>query len=43
MREAAVDLKRGLLKRLVDPDHAIGYLNAALEDEDQRVFLLSFR
>jgi probable addiction module antidote protein len=43
MREPAVDYKSGLLKRLADPGYTIGYLNAALEDEDQRVFLLALR
>jgi probable addiction module antidote protein len=43
MSEPAADYKIGLLKRLIDPDYAIGYLNAALEDEDQRVFLLALR
>ncbi len=43
MSEPAVDYKIGLLKRLTDPDYAVGYLNAALEDEDQRVFLLALR
>ena len=43
MREPAVDYKSGLLKRLADPEYAIGYLNAALEDGDQQVFLLALR
>lgn len=43
MSDAAVDYKVGLLRRLIDPDYAIGYLNAALEDEDQGVFLLALR
>ena len=43
MSEPAVDYKIGLLKRLAEPKYAIGYLNAALEDEDQRVFLLALR
>lgn len=43
MSVPAVDYKIGLLKRLADPDYAVGYLNAALEDEDQRVFLLALR
>ncbi len=32
-----------LLKRLQDPEEAVAYLNAALEDEDPRVFLLALR
>lgn len=30
-------------ERLQDPDRAIGYLNACLEDEDPEVFLLALR
>jgi probable addiction module antidote protein len=41
MSEPEVDYKIGLLKRLADPEYAVGYLNAALDDEDQRVFLLA--
>lgn len=29
-----------LIKELRDPEEAVAYLNAALEDEDERVFLL---
>lgn len=43
MREPAVEYKGGLLKRLADPEYALGYLNAALEDGDQEVFLLALR
>jgi probable addiction module antidote protein len=43
MSEPAVDYKIGLLERLTDPEYAIGYLNATLEDEDQRAFLLALR
>lgn len=43
MSEPTVDYKSGLLRRLAEPGYAIGYLNAALEDEDQRVFLLALR
>ena len=32
-----------LIEALKDPEHAEGYLNAALEDEDPRVFLLALR
>lgn len=35
--------KEDLLKRLVDPTYAAGYLDAALEDEDPQVFLLALR
>jgi probable addiction module antidote protein len=43
MSEPWVDYKVGLLKALQDPEEAIGYLNAALEDGDQQVFLLALR
>ena len=43
MSEPAVDYKSGLLDRLADAQYAVGYLNASLEDEDQRVFLLALR
>lgn len=32
-----------LIKSLKDPARALGYLNAALDDGDQRVFLLCLR
>lgn len=32
-----------LLKTLQDPEEALGYLNAALMDEDRRVFLLALK
>ena len=32
-----------LMKRLKDPQRAQNFLNAALEDEDKRVFLLALR
>ncbi len=32
-----------LLERLKDPEKALGYLNAALMDEDQRVFLQAIK
>ena len=32
-----------LIRRLKNPKKAIGYLNAALEDEDPNVFLLALR
>lgn len=43
MSQPWVDYKVGLFKDLADLEFAIGYLNAALEDEDQRVFLLALR
>ena len=35
--------KEHLLKRLQDPKEAAAYLNAALEDEDPRVFLIALK
>ena len=43
MSEPWVDYKTGLLEDLQDPEEALAYLNAALEDEDPRVFLLALR
>jgi|SRR5579872_3442458 len=37
------DFHEHLLEILQDPEEAAGYLNAALEDEDPRVFLLALR
>jgi probable addiction module antidote protein len=35
--------RKSLLESLKDPDAAVQYLNACLEDEDARVFLLALR
>jgi probable addiction module antidote protein len=35
------DYEEGLLEALKNPEEALGYLNAALEDKDPRVFLLA--
>lgn len=43
MNPAAVPYVEGLYERLRDPEHAAAYLNAALEDGDQEVFLLALR
>jgi probable addiction module antidote protein len=43
MSEASVDDRIGLLEDLVDPAEAAAYLNAALEDGDQQVFLPALR
>jgi probable addiction module antidote protein len=32
-----------LMRKLKDPKYAVGYLNAAFDDEDRRVFLLALR
>ncbi len=43
MKVSTVDYRVGLLKRLVDPEYAAAYINAALEDESQEVILLALR
>ncbi len=43
MSDAAVPYEIGLLEDLADPEEAAAYLNAALEDGDQEVFLLALR
>src|SRR5258708_26237875 len=35
--------REGLLESLKNPEEAVHYLNACLEDEDARVFLLALR
>jgi probable addiction module antidote protein len=37
------DYEESLLEALQDPEEAIAYLNAALMDEDQEVFLLALK
>ena len=43
MSDAAIPYEVGLLEDLADPEEAAAYLNAALEDGDQEVFLLALR
>jgi probable addiction module antidote protein len=43
MSEVTVPYIEGLLEDLADPEEAAAYLNAALEDGDQEVFLLALR
>jgi probable addiction module antidote protein len=43
MKKAAVDYKHGLLDALSDPEEAAEYLNAALEEGSQEVFLMALR
>jgi probable addiction module antidote protein len=43
MSQVSVSYVDGLLERLKDPEDALAYLNAALEDGDQEVFLLALR
>jgi len=43
MSEVTARYIDGLLEDLVDPEEAAAYLNAALEDGDQQIFLLALR
>ena len=38
-----IDYQEHLIERLKDPRKALAYLNAALTDEDERVFLLALK
>ncbi len=38
-----IDYQEELLQLLQDPNEALSYLNAALMDEDQRIFLLALK
>lgn len=41
MKKNHRDYEESLLEALKNPEEALGYLNAALEDEDPRIFLLA--
>lgn len=43
MKKRHKDFQEYLLQSLSDPKEALAYLNEALMDEDQRVFLLALR
>jgi len=43
MTKPSVNYKNGLKKALADPEEAAAYLNAALEDGSQDVFLVALR
>lgn len=43
MKRKHRDYEESLLEALKDPQEALAYLNAALMDEDQRVFLLALK
>lgn len=43
MDQVTVPYEVGLLEDLRDPEEAAAYLNAALEDDDPRIFLLALR
>ncbi|NGX48508.1 MAG: hypothetical protein K940chlam5_00094 [Candidatus Anoxychlamydiales bacterium] len=39
----SINYKKSLIERLKNPKEAAAYLNAALEDEDIRIFLVALR
>jgi len=43
MNKRLIDYQEQLLQDLQDPKEAIAYLNAALMDEDPRIFLLALK
>ncbi len=43
MRKRFIDYQEELFKSLQDPEEAVAYLNAALRDSDERVFLLALK
>jgi len=43
MGKRSRDYRGDLIRSLKDPEEAIGYLNAALHDSDDRVFLIALR
>lgn len=43
MSKISISYREGLLKDLKDPKEAAAYLNAALEDGSQEVFMLALR
>jgi probable addiction module antidote protein len=43
MNKVTANYETGLKASLVDPEEAAAYLNAALEENDQEVFLLALR
>jgi probable addiction module antidote protein len=43
MKKTSTSYREGLIKDLADPEEAAAYLNAALEDGSQKVFLMALR
>lgn len=39
----ALNYQEELIKRLRDPEHSLAYLNAALMEEDPKLFLIALR
>ena len=43
MKKRFIDYQKELIQSLQDPEEAVAYLNAALMDDDERVFLLALK
>lgn len=43
MKRKMIDYQEDLIASLSDPREAVAYLNAALMDEDERIFLLALK
>ena len=43
MKKRLIDYQDELIQSLQDPEEAVAYLNAALMDDDERVFLLALK
>ncbi len=43
MKNRLIDYQEDLIESLRDPQEALNYLNAALMDEDERIFLLALK
>ena len=43
MKRKMIDYQEDLIESLRDPQEAVAYLNAALMDEDERIFLLALK
>ena len=43
MKKRFIDYQEELIRSLQDPEEAMAYLNAALMDDDERVFLLALK
>lgn len=43
MKKKLIDYQEEHIKALQDPEEALAYLNAALADEDPRIFLLAIK
>ena len=43
MKKRLLDYQEELIESLRDPEEAVAYLNAALMDDDERIFLLALK